>query len=358
MKLLDIKALRPEGNFEFKYDGCGIRAYTESNASIVSEGFSTTHDSVSIAISAELLNGGATVNLYGCTKDGEKELYRSDSIASGRFSLSYEYDPINLAVYGGMESFFFEIELLPSTRLDIYEFSADASTAVFDVKIERSQSVAAGKKEVPNKMLFIGNSLVFGMKMMYGMCSDAPDKDYFYYVTEYVRSKNSECEFQKLYGSDYEACESLDAFENWYSKDANLYTHQPSGESFTDDIDLIIVQLGDNINTDAKNDTFKVSGDLFVERVKNASPNARIKWVHGWYNRQPTYDYISSLCERWGIERIDIRDLRCLENEAHNQDTYLDKDGTLATINDAWKTHPGNGGMKKIAERIIEYLAF
>ena len=358
MELLNIKALKPIGACEIKSADSGISVYAESGGGIVSEGFSTTHDSVLIKISADLSEGGATVNLYGCTNGGEKQLYRSDSIISGRFSLSYEYDPINLAVYRGMESFFFEIELLPFTRLTIDEFSAVASTAVFDVKLEPSQNVVREKIEIPNKMLFVGNSLVFGMKMMYGMCSDAPDKDYFHYVTEYVRGKNSECVFQKLYGSDYEACESLEAFESWYSKDENLYTHRPSCESFTSDIDLIIIQLGDNINTDAKNDTFKTSGDLFIERVKKASPNARIIWVHGWYNRQPTYDYISSLCERWGIERIDIRDLRCLENEAHNQDTYLDKDGTLATINDAWKTHPGNGGMKKIAERIIEYLAF
>lgn len=358
MELLGIRSLMAKGDCDIKAAPYGIDVDAQSNGYIVTDSFATTRDSVFVTFGGELISGGATVNLYGCTKGGEKELYRSDSIISGRFSLSYEYDPINLAVYREMESFFFEIELLPFTRLTIDEFSAVASTAVFDVKLEPSQSVVREKIEIPNKMLFVGNSLVFGMKMMYGMCADAPDKDYFHYVTEYVKTKNPDCVFEKLYGSYYEACESLEAFEKWYYEDANHYTHRPSSESFTDDIDIIIIQLGDNINTDAKNDTFKTSGDLFIERVKKASPNARIIWVHGWYNRQPTYDYISSLCERWGIERMDIRDLRCEENEAHTQSEYREADGTYSPIKDTWKTHPGNKGMKKIAERIIEHLAF
>lgn len=357
MQLLNIKDLIPKGDGEVYSSERGLDISSRKQAYILSERFSTTCDNVSVSTYGEIFSGGATLNLYGLTGDGEKILERSDRLPSGRFSLSYEYDPISLAVYKGIESFFLEVELLPFSHLIVSELSVTEVVALIGTESEIRKNTVKNKK-IPNRMLFIGNSLVFGMQLYYGMCASAPDKDYFHYVTEYVRGKNPECVFEKLYGSNYEHSESLEAFEDWYSKAENQYTHRPSAESFTSDLDIIIIQLGDNINTDAKNETFKISGDILIERIKKASPNARIIWVHGWYNREPTYSYISSLCERQGIERIDIRDLRCIENEAHTEDCFLDTNGTLTPIKDTWKTHPGDTGMKLIAQRLIEQLGF
>ncbi len=357
MQLLNLKGLISKGDCVVYASERGLDILSKGQGYILSEYFSTTCDNISVNASGEIFSGGAILNLYGLTSEGEKILERSDRLSSGSFSVSYEYDPVSLAVYKGMESFLLELELLPLSHLTLSELLVTEVTASVDTVPEIRKSAVKNNRKIPSKMLFIGNSLVFGMGMAYGMCANAPDKDYFYYVSEYVKSKNPKCVFNKLYGSSYEHSESLEAFEDWY-KAENQYTHRPAAESFTSDLDIIIIQLGDNINTDAKNDTFKISGDIFIEKIKKASPNARIIWVHGWYNREPTYSYISSLCERRGIERIDIRDLRRIENEAHTEDYFLDSNGNLTPIKDTWKTHPGNSGMKKIADRIIENLGF
>ena len=325
--------------------------------------FTTLSDAVRIRARGKVESGELVLSLYGINSASEKLLHREDRLCEGEFEISYDFDPINLAVYRDMQGFCAELEIISeSAELMLTELSAEEVGAQTDTSEKTEKPSAKGSAKfcgkAPSSMLFIGNSLVFGMQMNYGMCATAPDKDYFHYVSSYVKSVSPDCKFKKLYGSGFEHCETLDAFERWYSGEDNQYTGSPSCESFTDDIDLIILQMGDNINTDDKNATFKISGDLLIERIKRSAPHARLIWVHGWYNRQPTYDYIASLCDRWGIERIDIRDLRCAANENHTDETFIDKNGEPAPIKDTWRTHPGNLGMKAIAERIIENLGF
>ncbi len=59
-------------------------------------------------------------------------------------------------------------------------------------------------------------------------------------------------------------------------------------ESFTKDLDLIFIQLTDNVNTDKKISNFADAADRFMEYIKDLAPNARIIWIHGWYNRDNT----------------------------------------------------------------------
>jgi hypothetical protein len=67
---------------------------------------------------------------------------------------------------------------------------------------------------------------------------------------------------------------------------------------------------------------------------------------------------ICDLCQRHGIERLFIGDLRTKENECHDAPTFIDKNGDVQPIKDTWRTHPGDVGMRKIADRIIENLGF
>jgi len=193
--------------------------------------------------------------------------------------------------------------------------------------------------------------------MHYGMCADAPNRDYFHHVTSYISSRDPSAVFNKLYGSFFEHSESLEAFEEWYSGN-NQYTAKPSRDSFTPDTELIIIQLGDNINTDLKYETFKKSGDMLIQRIKESCPAARIIWVHGWFTRPHVYREISELCLRHEITCIDIGNTRSRESEAHEPQEYMTKDGGRGEIKDTWRTHPGNLGMKRIADAIIAALGF
>ena len=311
-------------------------------------GFKTLFETVEL--SAKAKSGSGIIRLYGVDKSGNRSLWREDRIDG---ELSYVFDPISLSVYSGYDSF--EVALaggdlgLELIALSVIE-KKDSSTC--DIKSKRSSK----KHSVPNKMLFMGNSLLLGMENSFGMCSSAPDKDYYHYVSTFVSKINPKCEFKKLHGSGYEHCESLEAFEKWWSEDENVYTKEPSMLSFTEDLDLIILQFGDNINTEAKFAAFKADKDTFIERIKKASPRARIIIVNAWYSREPVFSDIVELCEKHGIERIDIRDLRSVENEARNLVEFRSADGSMKPVKETWITHPGDLGMKAVGERIIEFL--
>ena len=67
--------------------------------------------------------------------------------------------------------------------------------------------------------------------------------------------KNPEAQFAKLSGRAFEGCVDRAAAMQWY---------EMQKENFSEDLDLIIIQLGDNVNTGAKEAAFKknIVGDL------------------------------------------------------------------------------------------------
>lgn len=208
---------------------------------------------------------------------------------------------------------------------------------------------------VPMKTLFVGNSLLLGMGS-YGMCSSSPRHDYAHYVAEAILRFNPKAKFERVHGSVFEQSTSVEEFFANWDKTPNPYTGRPTCESFTYDLDLIVIQLNDNINTDAKYKTFAACCDEFVRRIRRCSPKARIIWVEGWFNHSYNSRMIYDLCNRWRIPVVCIADLRCAENEAVSGAKYVTADDTEATVKDAWITHPGNGGMRAIADRIIAKL--
>ena len=216
---------------------------------------------------------------------------------------------------------------------------------------------------IPKKVLFVGNSLVFGMSHgYYGMCASAPDKDYFHYVSEHIKKFSPDCVFTKLYGSYLEHSENMEMFDDWYYRDAmkqfTVDDNFVSAESMLDpELDLIFLQMGDNVNTEEKFETFKVALNLFIERIKARCPHVRIIFVHSWYGIHKTGWVVKGVCERWDIERVDISCLHSIETEARDQKTYIARDGGIGQVSERWISHPGDLGMKKIAERMIDRLA-
>ena len=324
----------------------------------ISELFSTLNDNVKIAVSGKVNMGKMEICLIGINDEGERKVLRRDKVVQGDFSLSYEIDPISYAVYSGAKSFVLSAE--PDDGCDaLIENVSFCENEITQSTTENEEADLTPDKTypVPKKSLFVGNSILLGMDMSYGMCSDAPTSDYFYHVTSYIKQKRPDAEFLKLYGSYYEHSESMEAFWDWYNSQ-NQYTLAPSCESFTEDLDLIVIQLGDNINTEMKYETFCKSGDVLIAKIKERAPNARILWVHGWFGRAHINSEIASLCRRHGLTRVDISGIRDLEGEAHDLEKYIKKDGSSDVIRDTWKTHPGNRGMEKIAEKIIAALGF
>ena len=115
----------------------------------------------------------------------------------------------------------------------------------------------------------------------YGMCATSPAKDYCHHVQTAIRAFHPDCRFAKLHGSGFEHADTMDAFEAWWSTAENVYTKKPARESFPTDLDLIVIQLTDNVNTEAKVVVFDQTADILLRRIRQRCPRARILWVHG-----------------------------------------------------------------------------
>lgn len=231
----------------------------------------------------------------------------------------------------------------------------------FILNIDNNGTLSA-IKTIPNKVLFMGNSLLLGMnssashEYVYGMCASSPSNDYFYYVKQAILNKNANATFNKVHGAQIEQMGTSDSLSTLWNTTNNYYTGEPLKNSFTSDLDLIIIQISDNMNTEDRRNAFVQNADTLMTYIKTASPNARIIWVDGWFGYSNTHQIILNNCKKWNIENIAINDLHTTANEGYSGQTYINGSGQTATVSDSWITHPGNDGMEAIANRIIDTL--
>ena len=322
-------------------------------------------EKITLNMSGRINNGTAvyTVSLFDV--QGKESVVQAEEITtdeSGKFSVRYSFDPISLAIY--QNASFFQLSVTAvSSELDMVLFQFSLSEEVRQMrqeeKYEPEQTLGRIRWDIsqtPQNILFVGNSLLLGMLNQYGMCASSPQKDYAWLIQQKIRKYNRNCTFKKLHGSGWEHAESIEAFESWFWEEENVYTHRPAAERFTNDLTLILIQLTDNINTEKKIRNFEKTVDLLIQYIKERSPKAAILWIHGWYNRENTYERLMEACRQWKIGRIDISDLNVPENQAYLGQICEDPKGGTFHAKDIWITHPGDRGMKKIAERIIKAL--
>lgn len=201
---------------------------------------------------------------------------------------------------------------------------------------------------IPNKALFIGNSLLLGHGT-FGMCASNSKSDYYYYLSEYIKTRNSLATFDKLSGTTFEGATDTQTVTNWIN--VNLEPKK------SNDYNLILVQLGDNVNTTEKIANFKNSCKQLLQYLRVAFPNSRICWIGAWYTNDEKQNIMSQACKETNCKFINIRDLNVTENQGNIGDIITADDGTQSIITSSGvASHPGNKGMKAIADRLIEKL--
>jgi hypothetical protein len=271
----------------------------------------------------------------------------------GTFSYIHSFDPTSLAVYQNATCFCARLTGIEDSEIlniELREYEQEATE-----QTEPKPRRVRGPKPLRN-VLFIGNSLLLGLECRYGMCSSSPRNDYFYHVSQAISAEFPDCTFHKLHGSPIEHAETPEAFEEAFYKTENFYTKRPFVESLTPDLDLIILQISDNVNTDAKIETFHKTAPLLLERMRKLCPHAEIVWVYGWYHKRQLNALLSRLFEDYDVEPADIRPLRYRANEAPHGQLYESIDGTKKVASDLWITHPGDNGMRMIGEMIVSIL--
>lgn len=299
--------------------------------------------------------------LYGYTEAGEEKILRCEAI-SGDIDIKHSFDPVSYGVYEGAVSFSVAIE--GDCRVDSFSLEVPELTHIENGEIKAQFSgdkvrILGGEGETwipttPKKVLFVGNSILLGMYSSYGMCATDAQHDYAYIVTQEILKRSPECKFSKLHGSNFEHSDSKEAFENWWLHEANEATGRPACESFDEDLDLVILQLMDNVNTLEKVAAFPENATRLIESIRARSPRARIIWVYGWYGSDRTFSLAHEACKKHQVETINVASAHNRENEAYSGQVSIHPNGNAIVVKDIWISHPGNSGMAEIARRIIE----
>ena len=201
---------------------------------------------------------------------------------------------------------------------------------------------------IPKKALFIGNSLLVGFGQ-FGMCASNAQSDYYYHVTQAILKKNASFTADRAAGTSLEGATSDETQNTAYSSISS---------KLSADLDLVIVQLSDNTNN-AESIAYLLGGGAkrLLTKIRTACPKARVVWAAAWYSSTEKLNAIQKACAYTGCLFVDFSDLRTSENQGAIGNTITYPDGSSSTVEASGvASHPGDKGMKAIADRLLEKL--
>lgn len=205
---------------------------------------------------------------------------------------------------------------------------------------------------LPNKVAIFGNSLTKEHGGI-GMCASDKNHDWYHYVTEYIESKNNSVKFnERANVSSWEAATTSSARQAVFNEQIE--------PALSADTDLVIIQLVDNVNSEDRMATFAEDCKTLLKNIHLTSPKAKVYWVAGWFVDQNKLDIISAACSQNNATLVNISSLFSdVSNRGTMGMTRTGIDGTnwqVAIEGEA--LHPGDKGMRLIADAVIGKLGF
>ena len=271
----------------------------------------------------------------------------------GQVPLSYTYSPLTL-----LEKFNRSQQKLEEAekKLSTYENPSQKKLTIKDNNGKSYRlTVEDGKLGIqsaaPSKVAIFGNSLTSNTGGI-GMAASDQYHDWYYLTSQYLKEQNPSVTINdRLNVSTWEQAES--------SADRQAVFDSTIKPQLSADTDLVIIQLGDNVNTDARKATIEEDSRTLINNIKQISPNAEIYWLASWFGNPDLIGKFHNACLAAGATHIDINDLNTKENQSSigTPRTGLDgKSWRVAIPGEA--VHPGDAGMKAIADRLIANFDF
>ena len=187
---------------------------------------------------------------------------------------------------------------------------------------------------IPQTAAFFGNSLIAGFG--FGMAASRTDKDYYHLITSYITTLNGAFTATRNSGGGFESLTSSEAIEGVIQA-AFL-------DVLTGNENLVVIQLGDNVNTPAKNAVFAESSLKLCQAVRNHCPNARVIWMGMWYGSTEKYTAIENACSSTGCTFVSLQDL--ISTSTRNEIGNLTERGTatrnLSNVSNVVENTPTN----------------
>lgn len=230
-------------------------------------------------------------------------------------------------------------------------FVKSPSGQKFILMVDNNGNLMA-KSSVPTNVVVVGNSLTYNWGN-FGLAASNPTLDWYAHVKDYISGVNPNAVFNRFGLGDWESATS--------TADRDTVFNNEMKPSLSADTDLVIIQLGDNINTSDKNATFGNDAKKLIQNIKSVSPKATIVWVATWYQSYPniTTD-VQSACESEGATYVAIHSIAQQSGtSSYIGATQTDADGNTRTIDsDGRASHPGDLGHKLIADEVIRNFDF
>ncbi len=343
---------------------------------------------IDIDVDVNMLSSVDVMLRYRNSADESKYIVLYESTASFKTTLSF--DASNLAIYndakdfaivvrnrGTIEGSFAINELLvysnETQKLSFYAENLEDTLLKLDVELKNLEpdndiflTAPNGKKfkllvddngalhtksSTFSKVNISGNSLVNGISQgthgtkNFGMCASDSKHDFNYLVQQAILAKNADATFTQTQISGIEMATNQAEYETYRDSIA---------DSYTSDTDLIILQIGDN--TTQYIETFENTFPQFLAWLKGKCPIADIIVVGTWFSKAVGYPVVKQCASDADLKFVDISALNTTENQSTSGAIIAYDDGTTVTASESWVRHPGNVGMQKIADKIIEKI--
>lgn len=209
------------------------------------------------------------------------------------------------------------------------------------------------KSSIYNKVLLLGNSLLLGFSTdgshgaPFGATASDSKHDWAYLLTEKLKVKSPNITINKLHDAKFEQSESDTVSESYIF---NEFAQAEKGN------DLVIIQIGDNVNTEPRNDTFRNNFSKLINAVRTSNPIADIVVAGAWFNGRGIESFLQSQSSALNYTFVPLSDLCTTDNMAKVGDIVTFDDDVKMEVYEAIRTHPGDKGMEAIANRIYGYL--
>ena len=123
----------------------------------------------------------------------------------------------------------------------------------------------------------------------------------------------------------------------------------------SEELDLVTIQLSENASNLS---TFESDFEELIRYVQKGAPDAQILVIGDFWDKEQKDEMKQKACEETGVEFISLGEIKGSEEYQCGMDTTVyDSYGGTHTVKHAGVAdHPGDEGMKWIAEKIIEVV--
>lgn len=369
------------------------------NAGIVSNKFTSNDSKVVIKLKGYKTISHIGVHIQYQNKAGATNIETLGRISENTFNTTFSFDPASLVVYKNANSETFQLILNA-----VSDSSSDGFTGTFTIEdvvinsldsLQQSELYNQHLRELLNnitakiseietssktekviltspsnkkfqllvsddgelstkplnfqKILYLGNSLLLGSNTdgahgrAFGLAATSYEESYQAKLNKLLKVTNFTCK----HDAAFEQCTNDSDAISYINSLNTVMTH---------DTDLVVVQIGDNVNTQKRYETFIKNFDLLIKKIKSINTHATIVIAGAWFDSYNLTPWFAEYAKLNNTLFTNLNALNTKENMGVAGSIQTCDDGTQIVIQSAWATHPGDKGFTAIANAIYNTI--